>query len=108
MQPEIQERAWKELDIAVGPERLPAFEDYDALPYIQAIIMECSRWLPVVPMGAPHSSTRADSYKGYFIPEGTTIITVSTTDLIDTLTTTLTKNRTRTECVVCINSHLTR
>lgn len=77
MQPEIQKRAREELDIVVGPDRLPTFEDYDALPYIQAIMMECSRWLPVTPVGVPRSVISDDNYKGYFIPEGTIIVPVS-------------------------------
>jgi cytochrome P450 len=77
MHPEIQARAREELDAVVGSDRLPTYEDYDALPYIQAIIMECTRWLPVTPMGVPHRVIRDDYYKSYFIPEGTIIITVS-------------------------------
>jgi cytochrome P450 len=77
MQPEIQVRAREELDMVVGPDRLPTFEDCDSLPYIQAIIMECMRWLPVVPVGPPHSTTQDDNYKGYFIPKDTIIIPVS-------------------------------
>jgi cytochrome P450 len=77
MHPEIQKRAREELDTVVGSDRLPTFEDYESLPYIRAIIMECSRWLPVVPMSVPHRVTRDDYYKGYFIPEGTVVLAVS-------------------------------
>jgi cytochrome P450 len=91
MQPDIQKRAREELDMVVGPDRLPTFEDYDALPYIQAIIMECLRWLPVTPMGPPHSTTRDDNYKGYFIPKGTVIMPVSKT-LMDTFSIFLTES----------------
>ena len=77
MHPECQKRAREELDVVVGPNRLPTFDDYDALPYIQAIIMECSRWLPVVPMGHPHRAIKDGYYDGYFIPEGTVIMIVS-------------------------------
>jgi cytochrome P450 len=80
MHPEIQKAAREELDAVIGPDRLPAFEDYDSLPYIQAIVMECTRWLPVIPLGVPHCVTRDDYYKGYFIPKGTTVIPVSRTD----------------------------
>ena len=85
MQPDIQKRAREELDVVVGPDRLPTFEDYDELPYVQAIIMECARWLPVTPLVTSHNLIRDDHYKGYFIPEGTTVITVSAEYVIDTL-----------------------
>jgi cytochrome P450 len=65
------------LDMVVGPDRLPTFDDCDSLPYIQAIIMECSRWLPVVPLSLSHGVIQDDYYNGYFIPKGTVIVPVS-------------------------------
>jgi cytochrome P450 len=83
MYPEIQKAAREELDAVVGPDRLPTFEDYESLPYIHAIIMECSRWIPVVPLGVPHRVIKDDYYKEYFIPEGTIVLAVSNMDSID-------------------------
>jgi cytochrome P450 len=40
--PEVQFRAQAELDRVVGRERLPTFEDYKDMPYMQAMV---SRWL---------------------------------------------------------------
>ena len=74
--PDIQKKAQVELDLVVGPDRLPTFDDYDSLPFIQAIFLECLRWLPVVPLGIPHRSTEDDCYNGYFTPAGTCVITV--------------------------------
>ncbi|EEB97400.1 hypothetical protein MPER_03291, partial [Moniliophthora perniciosa FA553] len=31
------------------------------------------RWHPALPLGFPHMATEADSYKGYYIPQGTTV-----------------------------------
>lgn len=78
MYPEIQKKAKEELDLVVGPDRLPTYEDSDSLPYIQAILMECARWLPPGPLGIPRRATTDDYYKGYLIPEGTVILTVRT------------------------------
>lgn len=38
--PEIQARAHQELDRVVGQSRMPTLEDYDQLPFIQAIAKE--------------------------------------------------------------------
>ncbi|KAI0698605.1 CyP450 monooxygenase [Cytidiella melzeri] len=74
MNSEVQRRAKEELDAVVGPGRLPTYEDYDSLPYIQAILLECMRWIPVVPLGVPHRLTTDDYYKEYFIPKGTVVM----------------------------------
>ena len=77
MHPEIQKKAREELDSVVGPDMLPTYEDYESLPYIRAIFMECARWLPVVPISLPHRAIADDYYEGYFIPEGTVVMAVS-------------------------------
>ncbi|KAI0085085.1 cytochrome P450 [Irpex rosettiformis] len=74
MSPDIQQRARQELDSVVGPERLPTYDDQDRLPYVQAIFMECLRWMPTIPLGIPHSVIQDGYYNGYFIPSGTIII----------------------------------
>jgi cytochrome P450 len=51
-------RIWQaELDRIVGQDRIPAPDDLPRLPYIQAVIKECHRWRPVVPLGIPHTAT---------------------------------------------------
>ncbi|KAK0446236.1 cytochrome P450 [Armillaria borealis] len=73
--PEVQAKAQAELDAMVGHTRLPNFDDRPQLPYIDAIMLESSRWNPVVPMGVAHRSVKADIYRGYYIPAGTTVVT---------------------------------
>ncbi|KAK7692340.1 hypothetical protein QCA50_003965 [Cerrena zonata] len=73
--PDVQRKAQEELDRVVGPHRLPEFDDYDNLIYIQAIALESMRWIPVIPLGVPHSVIRDDEYRGYLIPKGATIYT---------------------------------
>lgn len=51
MFPEVQKRAQAELDAVIGDERLPDFNDFDSLPYIDAVVKETLRWQPVLPVG---------------------------------------------------------
>ncbi|KAE9388626.1 cytochrome P450 [Gymnopus androsaceus JB14] len=68
--PEYQAKAQAEIDAVCGHDRLPTFEDYESLPYIEYIMREVMRWHPAVPMGVPHRSLEDDVYKGMFIPAG--------------------------------------
>ena len=43
--PEVMKKAQAELDSVVGPARLPGFDDYEMLPYIQAVVRETLRWI---------------------------------------------------------------
>ena len=65
------------MDRFVGAKRLPDFEDRENLVYIQAILMESMRWIPVTPLSLPHRVIRDDEYKGYLIPKGTVINAVN-------------------------------
>lgn len=73
LHPEAQRKAQKELDLIVGGERLPEPDDRDALVYVNALLMECLRWLPVVPVAIPHRAVADDEYNGYFIPKGSIV-----------------------------------
>jgi len=70
----VQRRAQAELDLVVGRDRLPTFDDRPHLPYIEALCKELMRWMMVAPIGVPHSSRKDDIYKGFFIPKGARII----------------------------------
>ncbi|KAG2366779.1 cytochrome P450, partial [Suillus spraguei] len=62
--------AQAEIDRVVGKQRLPNFDDIQALPYVEAIFHETLRWYPVAPFGVPRATTTNDIYDGYFIPKG--------------------------------------
>jgi cytochrome P450 len=49
--PEVQKRAQEELERVVRRDRFPDFSDKARLPYLEGVIRECLRWLPVVPVG---------------------------------------------------------
>jgi cytochrome P450 len=47
--PDAQKKAQAELDHVLGG-RLADFADQSSLPYINAVIKECLRWRPVIPL----------------------------------------------------------
>lgn len=49
--PDVQRKAQAELDAVVGHTRLPDFNDYDSLPYINALSKETMRWHLITPLG---------------------------------------------------------
>ncbi|KAH9887564.1 cytochrome P450 [Cubamyces lactineus] len=72
--PAAMRKAQAELDEVVGPDRLPAFEDRERLPYLKALINETLRWRPIAVLGGtPHAVTADDEYNGMFIPKGATV-----------------------------------
>lgn len=72
--PEVQKKAQAQLDAVVGPHRLPSHEDWEALPYVTAIVKEALRWHVVLPFSIPHLTTEDMVYDGYFIPKGTILL----------------------------------
>ncbi|KAG1855549.1 cytochrome P450 [Suillus subluteus] len=72
--PDVQRRAQAEINSVIGRDRLPTFEDRTSLPYVESVLRETLRWLPVSPLGIPHAASSDDIYDGYFIPKGTTVI----------------------------------
>lgn len=72
--PDIQKKAQLEIDEALGPGQLPCSEDRRRLPYVDAIIKETLRWLPVVPIGIPHIADEDDVYNGLRIPKGAMLL----------------------------------
>ena len=53
--PEVQEKAFREIDTVVGRDRTPCWEDMDRLPYINMIVKEGHRWRPILPLCFPHA-----------------------------------------------------
>jgi len=72
MHPEVQRKAYKEIERVVGTKRLPDFSDRSNgnMPYIEAIYREVLRIAPPLPLSIPHAASEDDYYKGYFIPKG--------------------------------------
>lgn len=68
--PGAQKKAQEELDAVVGGKRLPNYDDWDSLPYTEALLREVLRWRPVLPLSVAHAITEDDVFKGYLIPKG--------------------------------------
>lgn len=66
--PEVQERAFDDIQTKIGPKRLPNLQDRDALPFIDCIIQEVHRMYPAVPL-ITHSNTQEEQYGDYRIPK---------------------------------------
>jgi hypothetical protein len=49
--PHVAKKAQNELDVVVGLDRLPSFEDRPHLPYVNALVKELLRWNSVTPLG---------------------------------------------------------
>ena len=77
LHPDVQRKAQEELDRVVGSSRLPDFNDYDDLIYIQAVLLESMRWIAALPLAFPHRATQDGEFKGFLIPKGATIFAVS-------------------------------
>jgi len=72
--PGVLKRAREEVDMVVGKDRMPTFDDEENLPYVVACIQETLRCHAPVIMGVPHRADEDDEYKGYHIPKGATVI----------------------------------
>jgi cytochrome P450 len=55
LNPEVQERAHREIDAVIGEDRSPEWSDMDKLPYINMIVKEGHRWRPILPLCFPHA-----------------------------------------------------
>uniref|UniRef100_A0A0W0F1Y9 Cytochrome p450 n=1 Tax=Moniliophthora roreri TaxID=221103 RepID=A0A0W0F1Y9_MONRR len=67
--PEVQNKVQVAID-SVLQGRLPDFNDYGKIPYIEALINEILRWRQSAPLIAPRVLNTNDSYDGYFLPKG--------------------------------------
>ncbi|KAK0222553.1 cytochrome P450 [Armillaria nabsnona] len=72
--PEVQAKAQAEIDAVIGNDRLPRFDDRERLPYVNALVLEVTRWHTVAPIGFPHCVNEDVVQSGYFIPKGSMIL----------------------------------
>ncbi|KAG1862642.1 cytochrome P450 [Suillus subluteus] len=71
--PLAQAKVHEELDMVIGSDRTPTFNDSSSLPQLHAFLLEALRWRPIVRIGFPHRATKDIFWRGYCIPEGATV-----------------------------------
>ncbi|OAL43035.1 putative cytochrome P450 [Pyrenochaeta sp. DS3sAY3a] len=74
--PQVQAKAWAEINRVIGSDRLPEWSDRDSLPYMRRCVEETLRWCPPTITGGPmpHCVSKTDTYMGYVIPAGAGVI----------------------------------
>ncbi|KAJ6500993.1 cytochrome P450 [Mycena vulgaris] len=72
LHPAIQAQAQAEIDsITSGG---PRVSDLSRLPYLTAVMKEVMRYAPVANMALPHQVSQEDTYAGYRLPAGSSVI----------------------------------
>lgn len=72
--PEIQQSLYAEICSVIGTSRLPSLEDRDACIYAWAVMEEVFRLSSLIPFGIFHNTMNDVTFKGYFIPKDTLIM----------------------------------
>lgn len=71
---DVQKLAQEEIDSICGAQILPRYEDRAKMPYVESVIKEVLRMLPVSPLNIPHRATEDDYYRGVLIPKDSLIV----------------------------------
>ncbi|EJD37766.1 cytochrome P450 [Auricularia subglabra TFB-10046 SS5] len=74
--PHVQRKAQREVDafLEIQGGRLPQIDDREALPYVEAVMRECMRMYPPLPLGVVHRLMEDDVYEGISIPEDSIVV----------------------------------
>ncbi|XP_065776095.1 cytochrome P450 2C19-like isoform X2 [Muntiacus reevesi] len=81
--PEVTAKVQEEIDRVIGRHRIPCMQDRSHMPYTDAVVHEMQRYIDLAPTNLPHAVTRDITFRNYFIPKGTDILTSLTSVLHD-------------------------
>lgn len=65
LNPEVQEKAYREMCAVVGEDRSPQWSDIGKLPYINMIVKEGHRWRPILPLCFPHALGQGKALRAF-------------------------------------------
>ncbi|XP_046585105.1 cytochrome P450 2U1-like [Haliotis rubra] len=74
LNPEIQERCFREIQEHIGQSRRPSMKDKINLPYVEATIMEVLRRADIAPTALPHTVPHDVQFRGFTFPKGVQVI----------------------------------
>nr|UUB32680.1 cytochrome P450 CYP305F1 [Dendroctonus valens] len=72
--PEVQEKVHQSLDSAFKKDEDVSYCDKERVPYVNAVLLECQRFFPVVPVIGPRRVLRTTHLDEYLIPKETTVL----------------------------------
>ncbi|NXR66615.1 CP2J2 protein, partial [Rhadina sibilatrix] len=72
--PDIQAKVQKELDVVLGPSQSICYEDRRRLPYTNAVVHEIQRFSNIVFVGVPRLCVRNTTLLGFPVKKGTIVI----------------------------------
>ncbi|XP_073481212.1 cytochrome P450 2K4-like [Aquarana catesbeiana] len=73
--PNIQKKVQEEIEKVIDTTQ-PRLEHRKQMPYTDAVIHEILRYGDIAPASLPHAASKDVTFRGYFIPKGTTVIPV--------------------------------
>ncbi|KAL0064863.1 hypothetical protein AAF712_008116, partial [Marasmius tenuissimus] len=74
LHPKVYNKVQEEMDRVIGKDAIPSYNDRESLPYFECVLKEILRWNPPAPLGMPHRVMEHDVYRGYHIPQGSTVV----------------------------------
>ncbi|XP_055986609.1 cytochrome P450 2K1-like [Sorex fumeus] len=80
--PEIQKKVRDEITKVVGSGQ-PRITHRTQMPYTDAVIHEVQRFANILPTSVPHATTTNVTFKNYYLPKGTEVITLLASVLQD-------------------------
>ncbi|XP_053232123.1 cytochrome P450 2C42-like isoform X2 [Podarcis raffonei] len=83
--PHIQAKVQQEIDEVVGANRIPGMDDWVRMPFTNAVIHETQRFEKGSLEGFPRATTCCTEFRGYIIPQSTTVVPMLTTVHYDPL-----------------------
>ncbi|XP_077780435.1 cytochrome P450 2C20-like isoform X1 [Podarcis muralis] len=83
--PHIQAKVQQEIDEVVGANRIPGMDDWVRMPFTNAVIHETQRFEKGSLEGFPRATTCRTEFRGYIIPQSTTVVPMLTTVHYDPL-----------------------